>query len=366
MSDDIAAETAGSLRDALARSDRMLLVRLRSLGDCILTLPLLQALRSWRPDLRLDVLVEAPYASVFLDHPAVHETLILRTRSSPAGWSKARAAVEILRRRYPSVLNLHGGPTSVILTLASGSRIRIGQASFRSAWAYSFHLPPSDRVWRRADLHTVEHQLTVMRWLDLPIEAIRDPELCLRAPAGAAVEARLAEVGIAPGDYIQIHPTAMLPTKAWSAENFARLGDTLADEYRLPVIFTAGSAETRVLEQVRSSAARTHAYWADLRLEELFALIAGCRLFVGNDSGPTHAAAALRKPVVVVWGSSNYVAWRPWGTRYEVVRSDLPCIPCPGYSCAEYGDSRCIRQIPLEAVAAACRRMLGSGLAMGS
>src|SRR5512135_2736831 len=96
MTDDIAAETAGSLRDALARSDRMLLVRLRSLGDSILTLPLLQALRSWRPDLRLDVLVEAPYASVFLNHPAVNETLILRTRSSPAGWSKARAAVEIL------------------------------------------------------------------------------------------------------------------------------------------------------------------------------------------------------------------------------------------------------------------------------
>jgi ADP-heptose:LPS heptosyltransferase len=197
-----------------------------------------------------------------------------------------------------------------------------------------------------------------MRWLDLPTEAVRGPELCLCAPVGTALEARLAEAGIAPGNYIHIHPTAMLPTKAWSAENFACLADALADEYRVPVVFTAGPAEARVLEQVKSSAARTHTYWADLRLEELFALIAGCRLFVGNDSGPTHAAAALRKPVVVVWGSSDYVAWRPWGTRYELVRSDLPCIPCPGYSCAEYGDSRCIRQIPMEVVAAACRRML--------
>jgi heptosyltransferase III len=358
MSNDVAGATAGSLRDLLARADRLLLVRLRSLGDSVLTLPLIQALHSWRRELQLDVVVEAPFAPVFQGHPAVHEPLILRTRNTPAGWSKARTALEILRRRYPAVLNLHGGPTSLILTLASCSPVRIGQAGFRNAWAYNVHLPPSDRVWGRSDLHTVEHQLTIMRWLDLPMAAGCGPGLCVPDSARAAIEARLAAAGIAPGSYIQIHPTAMLPTKAWSAGNFASLGDTLSAKYHLPVIFTAGPTENRVLEQVQGSARVSHTCWADLELEELFALIAGCRLFVGNDSGPTHAAAALGKPVVVVWGSSNYIAWRPWETRYEIVRSDLPCIPCPGHSCAEYGDSPCIGRIPAEAVAAACRRML--------
>ena len=358
MSSGVADAAAGPLREALAHADRLLLVRLRSLGDSILTLPLIQALHDWRRDLQLHVLVEAPFAPVFQDHPAAHETLILRTRECPAGWSKARAALEILKHRYPAVLNLHGGPTSLILTLASLSPVRIGQASFRNAGAYNIHIPPSGRVWMRPDLHTVEHQLTIMRWLGLPMAAGCGPGLFVRASARAASEARLTAAGIAPGAYIQIHPTAMLPTKAWSAENFASLGDTLSVEYHRPVIFTAGPSESRVLEQVQSCARVSHTYWADLELGELFALIAGCRLFVGNDSGPTHAAAALRKPVVVVWGSSNYVAWRPWETRYELVRSDLPCIPCPGYFCAEYGDSRCIGRIPVEAVAVACRRML--------
>jgi len=215
MSGEVAGETAGSLRDALARADRLLLVRLRSLGDSILTLPLVQALHNWRADLHLDVLVEEPFAPVFLDHPAVHETLILRTRRGSAGWSKPRAALEVLKRRYPVILNLHGGPTSVILTLAGCSRLRVGQASFRNAWAYNVHLPPSDSVWKRTDLHTVEHQLTVMRWLDLPTTVGLSPGLCVRKSARAAVEARLEEAAILPGAYIQIHPTAMLPTKQW-------------------------------------------------------------------------------------------------------------------------------------------------------
>jgi heptosyltransferase-3 len=366
MSNDVADEAARSLQEALARADRLLLIRLRSLGDSILTLPLIQALHAWRGELHLDVLVEAPFAPVFRNHPAVHETLNLRAGNRPAGWSKHRTALEVLRRRYPAILNLHGGPTSLILTLAGCARVRIGQAGFRNPWLYNVHLPPSDIVWKRTDLHTVEHQLTIMRWLGLPTAAGHGPGLCVGDAAREAVAQRLGKAGIAPGAYIQIHPTAMLPTKQWAAENFAHLADALSADYGLPVVFTAGPGEVRVLEQVRAGARRDHFYWADLKLEELFALISGCRLFIGNDSGPAHAAAALRKPVVVVWGSSNHVAWRPWDTRYELVRSDLPCMPCPGYSCAAFGDSRCIRRIPMETVAEACRRILESGASAAS
>ena len=71
------------LRQELQRIPRLLLIRLRSLGDSILSLPLLESLHCWRPDLDLDVLSEAPFAAVFSNHPAVHETLILRPRAWP-------------------------------------------------------------------------------------------------------------------------------------------------------------------------------------------------------------------------------------------------------------------------------------------
>ena len=84
--------------------------------------------------------------------------------------------------------------------------------------------------------------------------------------------------------------------------------------------------------------------------------MARCSCFVGNDSGPMHLAAALQRPVLAIFGSSNLTAWRPWGTDYEVARADLPCIPCPGYRCYEYDQPRCIRSIhPMTAFQAFCR-----------
>jgi ADP-heptose:LPS heptosyltransferase len=96
-------------------------------------------------------------------------------------------------------------------------------------------------------------------------------------------------------------------------------------------------------------------------LDDLLALIEGCHLFIGNDSGPTHAAAALGRPLVVVWGSSSFEVWHPWETEYEVVRLQLPCMPCPGHNCAVYGAPRCIDDIPVDHVFDATKRFLGPG-----
>ncbi|MFH1573193.1 MAG: glycosyltransferase family 9 protein [Acidobacteriota bacterium] len=353
------------MRRELEQADRMLLIRLRSLGDSILTLPLLDALHTWRPVLGLDVLIETHFAPVFRHHPAVREVLTMRSRQAPGvpGWSKSEAARGIRRRRYPVVLNLHGGTTSLFLSLASGAGRRIGQRGFRASWCYNAHIPHSSGVWGRAKIHTIEHQLTLARWLRIPITDAARPNLFVAEDARRDVGVRLSESGIRPNGYVLIQPTATLFTKQWPEHRFAELADRLADRFSLPVLFSAGSRESAVLERIRSQACRRHLYWSDLPLQALFALIEGCRLFVGNDSGPTHAAAALRRPLVVVWGSSDYDVWRPWGTDNEIVRSALPCMPCPGYSCEEHGDPRCILDIGADAVLEACERMMSRSAA---
>jgi len=356
--------SAGISEEELVRllndASDLLLIRLRSLGDCILSLPLLDGLRAWRPDLRLDVLVEAPFAPVFLGHPAVSETLILRTsaQSRSEGLTRFGAAREVFRRRYRVVLNLHGGTTSVLFSLAASRATRIGQENFRHAWAYHALVPESVRVWNRSRLHTVEHQLTLLRWLGREIPEPIPVSLRVPLEARLRVRDRLARSGIAAGHFIQVHPTATLATKQWPEWCFARAADQLSVRSGLPVVFTSAPRENRVLAKVREEADRVHRYWADLSLEELFALTESCRLFLGNDSGPTHAAAALGVPLVVVWGSSNFDVWRPWNTVHEAVRSDLPCIPCPGYSCAEFGRPKCILDISPVRVIEACERML--------
>jgi ADP-heptose:LPS heptosyltransferase len=204
--------------------------------------------------------------------------------------------------------------------------------------------------------HTVEHQLSLMRWLDLPIPIEPTGSLHMDDGAKNRVHDRLARIGIS--DYFLIQPSATLATKQWSAANYAQLGDLLCSQYGRSVIYTTGPHETAVLMEIKERSRESHIYWSDLPLDDLIALIAGCRLFVGNDSGPTHAASALGKPLVVIWGSSNFHAWHPWGAAYEAVRSELPCIPCPGYACSAFGEPKCILDITVGQAAEACERML--------
>ncbi|MCK5734540.1 MAG: glycosyltransferase family 9 protein, partial [Candidatus Latescibacteria bacterium] len=73
-------------------------------------------------------------------------------------------------------------------------------------------------------------------------------------------------------------------------------------------------------------------------------------LYVGNDTGSTHIVAALGKKIVVIFGSSDFKAWYPWNVEHQLIRSDLPCMPCPGYFCLHFDEPRCIRSIPVDPV----------------
>jgi heptosyltransferase III len=351
-----------AVRNRLEKIPRLLLVRLRSLGDSILSLPLLQALHSWRPELELDILVESTFSAVFASHPAVHETLVLAPRKNPGteGWSRMRGIAEIRKRRYRAVVDLHGGSTARIFTYTSGAGLRIGEECHHSR-IYNVWLPASSAIWDKKTLHTVEHQMALMKWLGLPIPDNTRARLHIPPDSKAGIARRLGQSGIADGRYFLIHPTATLATKQWTPSGFAEIGDRLFQTYGLPVIYTSGPHEAQVLIDIGQYATQRHWYWSDVALPELFAVIDGCRLFVGNDSGPAHAAAALGKPVVVVWGSSSFHAWHPWKTDFELIRSDLPCMPCSGYSCAEFGQPRCILEIPISRVWQGCVNILARG-----
>ncbi len=101
--------------------------------------------------------------------------------------------------------------------------------------------------------------------------------------------------------------------------------------------------------------------FSDLSLPEVTALAESARLFVGNDSGIAHIAAAVKTPTVVIFGSSNVAHWSPWtNAPAEIVREEMPCAPCPGYTCAEFGVAECIRRVPVERVIGATERALAA------
>jgi heptosyltransferase-3 len=276
----------------LPPSAAVAVIRLRSLGDCVLTTPALALLHDFRPDLRIGVVVEDRFAAVFEGNPAVHAIL--------------PPSVPLLRKWNPDLcLNLHGGTRSMTMTASSGARIRAGFAHFRYAGVYSIRIPTAQEVLNvHRKVHTAEHLASAIFHLGVPIQPIPPASLFVGQTASPAPDRR--------SGYAVIHPVAAIPEKTWPATNFLAIAEHLQCEHGLDPFFIAGPGEDL------SPFAAYHAI-SGAPLSYTKSLLAGASLFVGNDSGPAHMAAALGVPVVVIFGPSDPVVWAPWQVESRVL-----------------------------------------------
>jgi heptosyltransferase-3 len=342
----------------------VLVVRLRSIGDTVLATPSLHALRRFLPRARIDVLLEDWVAPLLEGSDDVDRVLTVRRKSQS---SRLRVARALRAEGYDVAYNLHGGSTAALLVRASGAKHRVGYADYAYAALHNHAAPPSSGLWGREKTHSAEQQLALLGWTGVPVTDRPASRLAVTGAAAAAVERRLSEEAkLSAGQpFALIHPAAAFDTKTWAAANFARVVEHLAAR-GLAVVAVAAPGEEKVIDEVRANTDVTLAGFTDLSLPELTALAARSTIFVGNDSGVAHVAAAVRTPQVVVFGSSNVAHWRPWTPApAEVVREEMHCAPCPGYTCAEFGTPECIRRVPAERVVAAVERVLKASLESG-
>lgn len=336
---------------------RVLVVRLRSIGDTVLTTPALFALRRFLPQVQIDILLEDWVAPVLDGTDLINRVIAIpRHRTS----ARARLARELRAARYDVVYNLHGGTTATLLTRATGARHRVGFAHYQYARLHTHSAPSSQEIWQRSSLHSVEQQLALIGWTGVPVTDRPPTRLAVTDRSALSVGEKLRAAGFADqGNRLAvIHPAAAFATKQWAVENFARVAEDL-DRRGLTVLAIASAKEKPLVESLKQQTSAPVIGLSDLSLPEVTALMSRAALFVGNDSGIAHIAAAAGVPCVVIFGSSNVAHWRPWTTNpSEVVREELPCQPCPGYFCAEFEQPECIRRIPVERVIGAIDRLL--------
>jgi ADP-heptose:LPS heptosyltransferase len=282
-------ETVANVFEQLPRGGRVAVLRLRSLGDCVLTTPALDLLKRWRPDLRVAVMVEARFRDVFENNPDVDDILPVK--------------LSALRQWGPRLcLNLHGGTRSAWLTAASGAQFRAGFAHFRNQFCYNLHIGRAQEILNvQRPVHTAEHLASAMFWLGVPRAEIPRAKLIARNP----LPRRPLAV---------IHAVAATPSKTWRADGFLAVAEHLRAADMEPVFIGAAAAEVAPF-------CRTFRTLAGAPLEEIKALLSSASLFVGNDSGPAHMAAAFGLPAVAIFGASDPAIWGPWRTAAEVVAS---------------------------------------------
>src|SRR5262245_32187341 len=191
-------------------------IRLRNLGEAVLDTANLRALKRFRPDLKITTLVEAIYTDLYAADPDIEAMPLWRgakeKRSSLA--ARLEAFKEIRRRKFFAVINLHGGPASAQMTLASGARYRAGAAHFRNSYVYNLRIPPIEKVTGRKQLHTVEYQFEQFRWLGLPDEKPGETCLHIAPQMQQTAEEKMREAGVdLSKPYAVLAPTSEFYTK---------------------------------------------------------------------------------------------------------------------------------------------------------
>jgi heptosyltransferase-3 len=338
---------------------RVLIVRLRSIGDTVLTTPALFALRRFLPHGRIDILLEDWVAPVLDGSELVNRVIAIPRHSKAA---RARLARELHASHYDVVYNLHGGTTATLLTRATGAKHRVGFSHYQYARLHTDAAPSALEIWQRPSLHSVEQQLALIGWTGVPVTDRPPTRLAITETSLRSLSEKLSAAGWKDQDkpFSMIHPTAAFDTKQWATENFARVAEELKARGMATIAITAPN-EKQVIESLIKQASAQIIGLSDLSLPEVTALASRARLFVGNDSGIAHIAAAASAPCVVIFGSSNVAHWRPWTANpNEVVREEMPCQPCHGYFCAEFEKPECILRVPVERVVAAIDRILKS------
>jgi len=334
---------------------KVLVVRLRSIGDTVLATPSLIALRRFLPDAQVDVLLEDWVASLLDGFDVVDNVIAVR----PGSRSRISTMRRLRNERYDVVFNLHGGTTSTFFTAAAGAPARAGWVEYQYSFLYTHLFSSSADFWKRPVTHSAEQQLALLGFAGIPVEDRPRTSLAVTPEAESSLEAKLrSKTDWAEGKFALFHPAAAFATKEWPAENFARLAGRLAT-LGLRTLAVAAKHESAVLERLVAAADAPIDVFDDLTLPEITALASRATLFVGNDSGIAHIAAAVGTPSVVIFGSSNRDHWRPWtDAPNEIVFEPFDCQPCPGYECREFGTPNCILAVKLESVIAAVDRVL--------
>lgn len=307
--------------------ENILLIKPSSLGDIVMALPALSSLRRNFPQAKISWLVRPEFAPILEGHPHLDEIIPFDRKTLAKAWRRWDAFKQLtdligrLRRgRFDAVLDLQGLFRTASLAWLSGCKRRFGPV-WRKEFAHLFYT--TSIVPRMECVHVIDTYrklIEAMGGRDLPVEFVL-PE---KPAAATSARTLLSQQKADPDRYAVIIPGSAQASKCWPADRFAALADRLASEHGLAVVATGGKAESPMIEQIQNFAKHPIANLAGrTSLPELVEVLRQARLVVSNDTGPGHIAAALGRPLVMLFSWSNPLRVGPYGRPECIVGHDV-------------------------------------------
>lgn len=317
---------------------RILVVQLDHLGDAIITLGMLPALRARCPQAEIDVLAAPWNAAVFHASPhiaCVHISRLNRfARGHRTGWLWAQCwwGWRLRRRQYDLAIDVRGELPLALLLWLSGAPRRLGWECGGGGFLLT------DRAAFVPGRHELESRLALIDALEgapRPSMPPAGPWFAVSEEARQKIRTLLESSGVT-RPLLVLHLAAGTPAKCWPAAHWRELVGRLIVEHG-PCIVLVGARQDRHLAHAVTGGAvwpGVHDLVGALSIPELAALLELADVAIGGDSGPAHLAAAVGTPVVSLFSGTNLASqWRPWGPHVQVLQQPVPCSPCFRHRC---------------------------------
>ncbi|HEV8537409.1 MAG TPA: glycosyltransferase family 9 protein [Bacteroidota bacterium] len=332
-----------------AQVRKILVIKLRAIGDVLLSTIVLDNLRAAFPHARIHFLTERPSREVIEGNPNLDGVLIFDGKYEHG----LGLIVKVRRKQFDLVIDLFGNPRSALVTLFSGARYRVGYRFKWRKYCYNIVVEP-----RGGEVHNAEFNLDALRKMEVSIIA-RDISFPLDAAAEQFAESFAAEAGLSGKRVIALNPGGGWYTKRWRIQHFARLGDLIAEEFDASILLIWGPGEEEDASVIQSIMRSKSVVIPRTNLKQLAALLKRCSVLVTNDSGPMHIAAAMKTSVVAIFGPTNPDLQGPFGVKHEIVQNQqLLCLGC-NYTKCPIGNP-CMEDLSVDDVFRSFKMLMGS------
>lgn len=343
---------------------RVLVSRRTRLGDLVVLLPMLDALRAHYPSARIDLAVQAGAGamarSLLAGRHVVDRIVELDFMAAATLRERASGALRLTLEGYD--LHVSGAAYSIIReAIFSGAPLRIGLDE-----RHPLQRLNRIRITHRPDRHEADNHLALAEALGaVALGPVRAPSIA--PPEADSIRSARVEAGVPErARYLIIHPGAQKPSRRWPADRFAAVAEALlSDESGRHVVLTGAPEERRLVDTVHARLSdrtrpRCTAAAGRTDLDDLIALLSGADLLVCGDTGVLHLGRALGVPLVAVLGPENEMRWGPHpGGRGPAIslRREVPCAPCKRWECPPH---YCLESLTATEVAAAARELLAA------
>ena len=344
---------------------KILVVRTDAIGDLLLATPALAALRAKFPQAHIALMVRPYNQFVVKNNPSLDELIVedlydrFHFGRRIGLWKYLQWIFRLRAKKFDVMINLAGDFPYALIGYLAGIPCRIGDRG-RVAYSWLYNCQVNQRLNSWA-LHEVEHNFELLAPLGIDLRSAGQCRLYPDADKLEAAAQLLRDNGLAGKKLIGVNVGTSGTNKPWALANYAELVKRLAAAYGTKIVLVGGPKENELNKKILPELSGTAINLGGLPVELFIALLKQLNLYIANDTGPTHLAAALGVPEVILYTSKYQqpARWAPWGNRHKLIKNVSNCpFPCRPPSCLM---DLCTAEITIEEVLTAADVLLAGG-----